>query len=60
MQTASDSLRTSLTVGMVFALETQHGKVHEFGVRLEEMLIVTETGYEAVSTYKSHEIVAVD
>ena len=24
--------------GMVFALETQHGKVHDFGVRLEEML----------------------
>ena len=30
--------------GMVFALETQHGKVHEFGVRLEEMLLVTSTG----------------
>ncbi|HZD70660.1 MAG TPA: Xaa-Pro peptidase family protein [Actinomycetes bacterium] len=44
--------------GMVFALETQHGKLHEFGVRLEEMLIVTETGHELVSTYKSHEIVA--
>jgi Xaa-Pro aminopeptidase len=43
--------------GMVFALETQHGKLHEFGVRLEEMLIVTETGHELVSTYKSHEIV---
>ncbi len=32
---------------MVFALETQHGKVHEFGVRLEEMLIVTDTGSRA-------------
>ena len=32
--------------GMVFALETQHGKLHEFGVRLEEMLTVTDTGIE--------------
>jgi Xaa-Pro dipeptidase len=46
--------------GMVFALETQHGKTHDFGVRLEEMLIVTETGAEPVSTYKSHEIVVID
>lgn len=46
--------------GMVFALETQHGKVHEFGVRLEEMMIVTDSGAELVSTFKSHEIVVVD
>jgi Xaa-Pro aminopeptidase len=46
--------------GMVFALETQHGKTHEFGVRLEEMMIVNESGAELVSTYKSHEIVVVD
>jgi Xaa-Pro aminopeptidase len=46
--------------GMVFALETQHGKVHEFGVRLEEMLIVNSDGAEPVSTFKSHEIVVVD
>ncbi|RUA21132.1 MAG: hypothetical protein DSY79_07830 [Chloroflexi bacterium] len=26
--------------GMVFALETQHGKTHRYGVRIEEMLIV--------------------
>ncbi len=43
--------------GMVFALETQHGKLHDHGVRLEEMLIVTEDGYDMVSTYKSHEII---
>ena len=43
--------------GMVFALETQHGKLHEFGVRLEEMLLVNETGIEMLSTYKSHEII---
>ena len=46
--------------GMTFALETQHGKLHQYGVRLEEMLYVTETGHELVSSYKSHEIVVVD
>jgi Xaa-Pro aminopeptidase len=46
--------------GMVFALETQHGKVHDFGVRLEEMMIVNSEGPELVSTFKSHEIVVVD
>ena len=45
--------------GMVFALETQHGKVHEFGVRLEEMLLVTDSGHELLSGYKSHEIIEV-
>ena len=42
--------------GMVFALETQHGKLHEFGVRLEEMLIVNETGVELISTFPLDEI----
>ena len=46
--------------GMTFALETQHGKLHEYGVRLEEMLYVTDSGIEMVSTYKSHEIIVVD
>jgi len=46
--------------GMTFALETQHGILHKFGVRLEEMLYVTDTGIEMVSTYKSHEIIVVD
>ncbi len=31
--------------GMVFALETQHGKRFEWGVRIEEMLIVHEGRY---------------
>ena len=43
--------------GMVFALETQHGKDHDHGVRLEEMLVVTETGTEMLSTFSSHEII---
>jgi len=46
--------------GMTFALETQHGKPYDHGVRLEEMLYVTETGIEMVSTYKSHEIIVID
>jgi Xaa-Pro aminopeptidase len=45
--------------GMVFALETQHGKLHEFGVRLEEMLAVTDSGTEMLSTYASHDIISV-
>ena len=36
--------------GMVFALETQHGKVHDFGVRLEEMLICLTGKFEMIST----------
>ncbi len=46
--------------GMVFALETQHGKLHDHGVRLEEMLVVNETGTEMLSTFSQHEIVVVD
>ena len=46
--------------GMVFALETQHGKVHEFGVRLEEMLIVNETGHELITSFPIEEITVVD
>jgi Xaa-Pro aminopeptidase len=42
--------------GMVFALETQHGVVHKYGVRIEEMLIVTDTGYEMITTFPVHEI----
>ncbi len=44
--------------GMTFALETQNGKLHDHGVRLEEMLYVTDTGIEMVTTYKCHEIIA--
>jgi Xaa-Pro aminopeptidase len=44
---------------MVFALETQHGKVHEFGVRIEEMLIVHDTGPELITTFPVDEITVV-
>jgi Xaa-Pro dipeptidase len=42
--------------GMVFALETQHGKVHDFGVRLEEMLIVNDDGHELITSFPIDEI----
>src|SRR5436190_18414150 len=37
--------------GMVFALETQHGKTHEWGVRIEEQLIVHKDGVEITSNF---------
>ena len=46
--------------GMVFALETQHGKVHDFGVRLEEMLVVTNTGHDLLTSFPIDEITVVD
>ena len=46
--------------GMTFALETQHGKLHEFGVRLEEMLYVTSDGSTIVTNYKNHEIIEIE
>ena len=46
--------------GMVFALETQHGKNLEFGVRIEEMLIVHEDKTEIISSFPVEEITFVD
>lgn len=46
--------------GMVFALETQHGVTHKFGVRIEEMLIVHERETEIISTFPVQEITVVD
>lgn len=46
--------------GMVFALETQHGKVHDFGVRIEEMLIVHDDRTELISTFPVEEITVTD
>ncbi|HEY7927721.1 MAG: M24 family metallopeptidase [Candidatus Dormibacteria bacterium] len=45
-----------IKAGMVFALETQHGKVHDFGVRIEEMLIVHDEGTEIITTFPVNEI----
>jgi len=45
--------------GMVFALETQHGKRYEFGVRIEEMLIVHPDRTEIISNFPVEEITVV-
>ena len=45
--------------GMVFALETQHGKVHQWGVRIEEMLIVHKDLIEIVSNFPVEQITVV-
>jgi Xaa-Pro dipeptidase len=42
--------------GMSFALETQHGKMLEWGVRIEEMLLVTPKGHEIISRFPVKEI----
>lgn len=45
--------------GMVFALETQHGKMFEWGVRIEEMLVVTENGHEVITKFPVDEITTI-
>jgi Xaa-Pro dipeptidase len=46
--------------GMVFALETQHGKMHQWGVRIEEMLIVHKDRTELISHFPVEQITVVD
>ena len=46
--------------GMVFALETQHGKRFEWGVRIEEMLIVHDEKVEIISNFPVEKITVVD
>ena len=46
--------------GMVFALETQHGKPFQWGVRIEEMLIVHKDSVEIVSNFPVEQITVVD
>ena len=45
---------------MVFALETQHGKPFQWGVRIEEMLIVHEDHVEIISNFPVQQITVVD
>ncbi len=44
---------------MVFALETQHGKMFDFGVRIEEMLVVTQSGHQVITKFPVEEITTV-
>jgi Xaa-Pro dipeptidase len=46
--------------GMVFALETQHGKMHQWGVRIEEMMIVHKDKIELISNFPVEQITVVD
>ena len=46
--------------GMSFALETQHGKPLQWGVRLEEMMVVTEKGPEITTQFPIEEITVID
>ena len=46
--------------GMSFALETQHGKPLQWGVRLEEMLVVTEAGPQITTQFPIEEITVID
>ena len=46
--------------GMVFALETQHGKPFEWGVRIEEMLIVHEDQTELITHFPIDRIMPVE
>src|SRR5437773_1520167 len=48
-----------IKAGMVFALETQHGKKYEWGVRIEEMLIVHPDRTEIISNFPVEEITVV-
>ena len=49
-----------IKAGMVFALETQHGKMYQWGVRIEEMLIVHEDSIEIISNFPVEQITVVD
>ena len=46
--------------GMTFALETQHGIPFEYGVRIEEMVIVHSDHTEIVSNFPVEKITVVD
>ncbi len=48
-----------LEKGMTFAIETQHGTIGHGGVRLEEMIHITETGVEVMTKWPIDEITAV-
>jgi len=44
---------------MVFAVETQQGKMFEWGTRIEEEVLVTDSGYELLTKFPSEEITCV-
>jgi Xaa-Pro aminopeptidase len=44
---------------MTFAIETQHGKNFQWGVRIERMVVVTSTGHEILDKIPVDEIIVV-
>jgi len=44
---------------MVFALETQQGKMFQWGTRIEEEILVTDTGHKILTKFPSEEIICV-
>ena len=44
---------------MTFAIETQQGEEGVGGARLEEMVVVTDTGYEIMTRWPAEEITVV-
>ncbi|MBI4593288.1 MAG: aminopeptidase P family protein [Candidatus Rokubacteria bacterium] len=48
-----------LEENMTFAIETQHGRPGQHGVRIEEMVRVTKTGVEIMSKFPVNEILEV-
>jgi Xaa-Pro aminopeptidase len=57
---ASISDPVPLEAGMTFAVETQHGTPGQHGVRIEEMVHVTEDGAEVLSRWPVDEITEVE
>lgn len=49
-----------LEKGMTFAIETQHGTIGHGGVRLEEMIHITENGVEVLTKWPVDQITVVD
>jgi len=45
--------------GMIIAVECREGGLGYGGVRLEEMVVVTETGHEIISTWPSEELAVI-
>ncbi|MFQ6111239.1 MAG: M24 family metallopeptidase, partial [Nitrospinota bacterium] len=46
--------------GMTFALETQDGEMFDYGVRIEDMIVVTKTGYDLLTRFPIDQITVCD
>ncbi len=55
----SNPLILSWSKDMSFALETQHGRPLQWGVRIEAMLVITEKGREVTARFLLEEIAVI-